>query len=129
MSAFHQTYSLKSWKGWDHQIHFSVLDFKNSFGIFPNSMEANEFTFAKIDIRADKEKIKGAASEKTGLHEYVKLGGFAASSGKYELEFFMNHKLPDKSYILMIDSEPGEKEPLPEEAEFESARVAVGGSK
>lgn len=125
MTNFRHSYRLDSWKGWDHQIHFSAVDFKNAFGIYPNLLEANEATYARLDVYADRKKIKGAAGEKIGPHEYVKLGGFVTASGSYTLEFFLDHKLPDKFYILALDAEPGEKEPLPEE--FESVRIAIGG--
>lgn len=112
MTMFRKNYSLKSFKGWDHQLNKSVLEFKNTFGVFPNVMLANEVTYKRVDISADKTKILGEKGNKVCPYEYVRLGGFGSED--YELDFCLDNRLEDKAFILILDNDPEGKNPLPD---------------
>lgn len=123
MSIFRKTFIFGSWKGWDHQIHLSVLAFKNSFGVYPNIFVANSVTFSRMDIVANKNNIQGSEGKAVGKYETVILSGF--SSEDYELEFCLDSKLSDKTYFLIFDSDPSDGgEPVPEEDTCMEVRLA-----
>lgn len=114
MSVLRRSYHFESWKGWDHQIHLSVLDFFNAFKVYPNILLANSITFSRMDIVADKEKIEGPEGKAVGKYEVVSMGGF--STEDYALEFCFEEKLSDKSFSLIYDADPNGDggEPVPE---------------
>lgn len=121
MPPFRKNYSFDSFKGWDHQLNRSVFDFKNTFSVFPNSMLANEVTYKRIDISADKNKILGEKGDKVDSYEYVRLGGFG--SEEYELDFCLDNRLEDKAFILSLGSDPGDRSPWPEETKIFSSKL------
>ena len=113
-----RTYQLKSWKGWDHQIHFSILDFRNTFEIYPNILQANPVTFSRMDVAAnsiDKDKIRGPQGQAAGKYQFISISGFC--SDNYDLRFCIDRKLPNQSYVLFYDADPDGDggEPIPEE--------------
>lgn len=112
MTVLRKTFVLESFKGWDHQVNLAVSDFKNKFGCFPNLMMANEVTFKRIDIFADKEKVLGEEGETVNPGEYVRLGGFGSED--YQMDFCLDDTLVDKAFVLIFDSDEEDEKSIPE---------------
>lgn len=130
MSILKRSYLFESWKGWDHQIHFSVMEFYNAFEVYPNILQANPATFSRMDAAAnsiDKDKIRGPQGKTAGKYEFISISGFC--SDDYALKFCLDWKLPNQSYALFYDSDPGGSgEPVPEEdTEVENLLRHEGG--
>jgi len=108
---------------WDDTINLHVIKFHDKFNVFPNILLANEYTYKKIDLYAQKhpERIIDPTGEndiETSSISYQGLSTFTAE--EYELDFCLSYEIADSSFILIFDENPdfdGEPEPLPVEDE------------
>jgi hypothetical protein len=104
---------------WDDTINLYVAKFHEKFNVFPNILLANEYTYKKLDLYAQKypERIIDPTGEnniETSSISYKGLSTFTAE--KYELDFCFDYEIADGSFILIFDENPdfdGEPEPLP----------------
>lgn len=107
-----KTFCIKSWKHWDDEINQAVQEFHGAFSLFPNICFANRITFNRIDIAANKKKIKDSAGNPAPQGQHCGLGVFVSTD--YELDFCFDEKLPDKYFSLIYDSDPSDDgEPVP----------------
>jgi len=103
---------------WDDTINLYVLKFYEKFNVFPNILLANEYTYKKIDLYAQKhpERIIDPTGEnniETSSISYQGLSIFTAE--KYELDFCLSYEIADGLFILIFDEAPdfdGEPEPI-----------------
>ena len=108
---------------WDDTINLYVAKFHEKYNVFPNILLANEYTYKKIDLYAQKhpERIidsTGEDSIETSSISYQGLSAFTV--GEYELDFCLDYEAANGSFILIFDEAPdfdGEPEPLPVEDE------------
>ena len=108
---------------WDDTINLYASKFYEKFNVFPNILLANEYTYKKIDLYAQKhpERIIDPTGEnniETSSISYQGLSIFTAE--EYELDFCLSYEIADGSFILIFDENPdfdGEPEPLPVEDE------------
>jgi len=106
---------------WDDTINLYVAKFHEKYNVFPNILLANEYTYKKIDLYAQKhpERIIDPTGEddiETSSMPYQGLNTFTAE--EYELDFCLSYEAADGSFILIFDEAPdfdGEPEPLPVE--------------
>ena len=109
-----KTYSITSWKDWDHEINSFVADFRERFSIAPNMLLANRATFTHIDMIANKKNMSDCNGNRPEDCEYTDLGSFAGPD--YSLDFAYDEKVPDSRVSLIYDSDPGgDGEPVPED--------------
>lgn len=109
-----KTFCINSWKRWDDEINSAVYEFHNAFSIYPNILQANLTTLKRIDIAANKKKIKSLDGSPVPEVSCCGISGFV--SDDYELDFCRDDKLPDKHFSLIYDSDPDDDgEPVPEE--------------
>jgi len=106
---------------WDDTINLYVIRFREKFNVFPNILLANEYTYKKIDLYAQKhpERIIDPTGEndiETSSISYQGLSIFTAE--EYELDFCLSYEIDDGSFILIFDENPYfDGEPLPIEDE------------
>jgi ADP-ribosylglycohydrolase len=107
-----RTYRLESWRTWDDELHTFVADFRGQLGIAPNILLASEVTHTRIDMAAKKQNVLDEQGAHPEPAEYAALSGFAGPD--YELDFYVDPTLPDRSVSLVYDPDPdGGGEPVP----------------
>jgi len=108
---------------WDDTIHSNVEKFHKKYNVYPNILLANELTYRKIDLYAQKHPERlidpdGKESIETSSYPYNGLSYFITED--YSLELCMDYDLQDGSFTLIFDEDPdfsGEPEPVIEEEE------------
>lgn len=107
-----KTFCINSWKRWDDEINQAVQEIRGAFLIFPNILLANRITLNRIDIAANKNKIKDSAGNTAPQGQHCGIDGFISTD--YDLDFYLDEKLPDKHFSLIYDSDPSDDgEPVP----------------
>jgi hypothetical protein len=108
---------------WDDTINDFVNQFYSRYNVYPNIFLANEFTYRRIDMFAQKHPDRiidpeGENTLETSSIPYNGISVFATES--YSLEMCFDFDLTDGSFMLIFDEAPdfdGEPEPVPEEKE------------
>lgn len=108
-----KTYQIGTWRTWDKAIDRCVRDFEARFGVVPNVLLANNVTFQRINMAADKSHVGNAAGDDAPEHEYVDITGFAGPD--YVVAFAVNERLADRKFALLYDEDPDGGEPWPDE--------------
>ena len=111
-----RTFFLNEWINWDHDLHQAVIIFRKNFPFYPNIMLASELTYAKINMIASQypENIEEDNGSRTEKGTFIQLTSFTDYRGTYELDFCIDNKLAEKEIVLIFDSDPDSKEPIPE---------------
>jgi hypothetical protein len=120
-----KTYAIGSWRRWALDIDKCVRDFEDRFGVTPNVLLANNVTFQRINMAADKSHVGNAAGDDAPEHQYVDITGFAGAD--YVVAFAVSERLADRKFALMYDDDPDGGEPWPDEDNdelFEFMRAA-----
>lgn len=108
-----RTYRLLRWAGWDHQLHSFVEEFSARYAVAPNVLLANETTFARIDMAAQREHLVNDEGRQPDPGETATLTGFTGPD--YHLMFALDEALTDLAISLIYDSDPdGGGESIPE---------------
>ena len=110
---------------WDDTIHLCVEKFHKKYNVYPNILLANEYTYRKIDLHAQKhpERLIDPDREETietSSYPYTGLSYFTTED--YSLELCLDFDLQNGSITLIFDEDPdfsGEPAPVPEESEEE----------
>jgi len=94
---------------WDDTINEYVGKFHKKYNVYPNILEANEFTLNRIDLAAQKHPDKIVNSDDGGTIEtsnvpYEGLSTFIAE--EYSLEICLDYDLTDGSFTLIFDEDP-----------------------
>jgi len=94
---------------WDDTINEYAEKFYENYNVYPNILEANEFTLNRIDLAAQKHPDRIVNSDDGGTIEtsnipYEGLSAFIAE--KYSLEICLDYDLPDGSFTLIFDEDP-----------------------
>lgn len=107
-------YRLDRWVRWPEEVHAFVEDFHERFGVFPNALVASPSTFARMDIAADPDHVRGQDGGRPSEAEYTVLGGMA--SPDYELTFLLNDAIIDRGVLLVREGSDsdGDGEPVHE---------------
>lgn len=110
-----KTFHITSWRQWDHEINASVKEFRMHYTISPNMILCNRTTLSRMDIAADKQKIRDCSGNPVGKSQYCSIDAFIGDD--YELRFCVDEKLADKCFVLIFDSDPDDDggEPIPDE--------------
>lgn len=109
-----KTFSLGLWSAWDDAIAGAAELFRSLYSVYPNILLANDVTLRRIDMIAEKSRLKNENGEKAKSGMYCQVGGFVAEG--FELTFGIDEKLEDGYFSLIFDSDPDDDgEPVPEE--------------
>ena len=110
-----RTYSITKWVDWDDEIHGAVQEFRERFSLAPNILLTSEVTFARIDMAAKKEKLRGPNGEPAPEGEYTPISLFTGPD--YDLGLFVDDALPTGRFSLLWDDDPdgGDEEDVPDE--------------
>ena len=111
---FEKTYLIDKWTDWNHMLSESIDNFHLFFSYYPNIIEANNHTYSQFDFLInempnEKQKVNRFNEmtnriEKPNNNEYICISSF--KSLKASVEFAIDHKLNDKEFRLVYDSEP-----------------------
>ena len=113
---------------WDDTINGYAERFYEKYNVYPNILEANEFTLRRIDLAAQMhpDRIRNAETEETIKESnmpYEGLGTFIAED--YSLEMCLDFDLADGIFTLIFDEDPS-FDGLPE---FEDEEKEAGNEK
>jgi len=94
---------------WDDTINDYAEKFYSKHNVYPNILEANEFTLNRIDLIAQKNPNRVVNSDDGGTIEtsdlsYEGLNCFIAS--EYSLELCLDYQLSDGAFTLIFDENP-----------------------
>ena len=116
---------------WDDTINDYAEKFYKKHNVYPNILEANEFTLNRIDLVAQKHPDRVVNSDDGGTIEtsnssYEGLSCFIAS--EYSLELCLDYQLANGTFMLIFDENPdfdGLPEPEQEEKEEGKERLYI----
>ena len=112
---------IKDYMAWDDTINGYVENFYKKYNVYPNILEANEFTLRRIDLAAQiyPDRIVNADTEEN-INEcdipYEGLSTFIAEN--YELEMCFDFDLAEGTFTLIFDEDPS-FDGMPEDEEEE----------
>ena len=108
---------------WDDTINGYVEDFYKKYNVYPNILEANEFTLRRIDLSAQMhpDRIINAETEENIEDCNIPYEGLSTFTAEdYELEMCLDFDLADGSFTLIFDEDPSfDGLPVDEEEETE----------
>ncbi len=119
-----KTFTIDSWRNWDHIIDESADEFFSCHSIYPNILAANNHTFSRIDIAANyyKNFIANLNGHNPDSDEFAKLSYFVCND--YSLEFCIDTRIPDNYFYLIYDSNPEDDCKVHNEGSLEIAGVS-----
>jgi len=111
---------------WDDTIHLTAVKFYNQNNVYPNILLANDTTYRKIDLYAQKHPNRIVTADKDGNIETIEtsnepydgLSFFVTEN--YKLECCLDYDLQEGYFTLIFDETPdfdGEPVEKPEEQE------------
>ena len=108
---------------WDDTINEYVGKFHKKYNVYPNILEANEFTLNRIDLIAQKNPDRIISSDDGGTIETsnIPFNGISTFNAEdYSLEMCLDYDLDNGTFTLIFDEDPdfsGEEIPDIEENE------------
>lgn len=106
------TLHITHWRQWDREINRASLAFHHTFGCAPNILLANQITFQRIDMIANKQRLTNHDGALASPSQYCSVGGFNGDG--YALDFCLDDTLADRCCVLLYDANPdGDGEPIP----------------
>jgi len=131
---FEKLYSIKNgeWTRWSNTIADAIRDFYTVYSFYPNILEANDHTFSQFDFLANvvpnERQCVTTTDDVTGTTKLadetddIYLSSFDFCD-EADIDFAVDHHLPDKKFRLVYDDEPEwDEQEMPEncpENEFE----------
>jgi len=109
-----RTFSIGCWSVWDDAIARATELFHGIYAVYPNILLANDVTLRRLDMIADKSRLKNDNGETAESGRHYQVDGFVADD--FELDFRIYEKLEDGYFSLIFDSDPDDDgEPVPED--------------
>jgi len=111
---------------WDDTIHLTAVKFHNQYNVYPNILLANDSTYRKIDLYAQKHPNRIVTADNDGNIETIETsdepydGLSLFVTENYELECCFDYDLQEGYFTLIFDETPdfdGEPVEKPEEQE------------
>ena len=111
---FEKKYQINGWVNWNSMLSDSIDDFKATYSLNPNILEANRYTYSQIDflinvIPGEKQKLHRTdelTNKRIEPKEIEEVSIFLYESDFYSVEFAIDEKLSDKEFRLIYDSDP-----------------------
>jgi len=121
-----KTYSIKEgkWTKWSSALADAIKDFYSTNTLYPNILEANEYTFSQFDFLTNimpderqnvviEDSLAGTRSL-PNCSEKILLSGY--NNNDADIDFAVDNQLADKEFRLVYDDDPEWDEPIiPEE--------------
>ena len=111
---FEKSYSLTRWTEWNLILSDSIEDFKCTYSLNPNILEANRYTYSQIDfliniIQGEKQKLyrkDELLNQRLIPADTEEVGIIAYESDNANVDFAIDENLSDKEFLLIYDSDP-----------------------
>jgi hypothetical protein len=86
-----------SWRNWGTCVDRWVQEFHKLHGVYPDLLAANQVTFRRLNMAADKAHVRDKSGQSPAA--YAELKGFAGKN--YSLHFVEEADIPDNEFSLI----------------------------